>query len=96
VLAACDAADGLKDGVITDPRRCDWDPKSLQCASGRIDNNCLTQPQVEALREAYRTVKTQSGVVANYGLTRGSELGWSPVVWTMPGSRNKACILRRS
>src|SRR4029079_5213610 len=27
VLSACDAKDGLKDGVVTDPRRCDWEPK---------------------------------------------------------------------
>jgi feruloyl esterase len=31
VLSACDAKDGLKDGVLTDPRKCGWDPRSLQC-----------------------------------------------------------------
>jgi feruloyl esterase len=31
VLSACDAADGLKDGVVTDPRRCRWEPKSMEC-----------------------------------------------------------------
>lgn len=88
VLSACDAADGLKDGVVTDPRRCNWDPKSLQCKSGVVASNCLTSPQVEALNEAYRTVRTRAGVVGNYGLTRGSEAGWYPIVITMPGPRN--------
>lgn len=34
VLASCDAADGLEDGQITDPRRCDFDPAALLCAEG--------------------------------------------------------------
>jgi feruloyl esterase len=87
VLSACDAADGLKDGVLTDPRRCGWDPKSLQCKSGDSDSSCFTPSQVEALSRAYRTVRTQGGVVGHYGLTRGSETGWFPIVITAPGPR---------
>jgi feruloyl esterase len=88
VLAACDEADGLKDGVVTDPRRCSWDPKSLQCKNGVAAGNCLTSPQVEALNKAYRTVRTRAGVVGNYGLTRGGEAGWNPFVPTIPGPRH--------
>jgi len=88
VLTACDAADGLKDGVIADPRRCGWDPRVLQCINGVVASNCLTPLQVEALRRAYETVRTRSGAVANYGLMRGSELGWKPVLFTSPGPRN--------
>src|SRR6185295_16279971 len=73
VLSACDARDGLKDGVVTDPGRCGWEPKSLLCKEGVAATSCLTPPQVEALDKAYRTVRTRSGVVGNYGLTRGSE-----------------------
>ena len=29
VIAACDALDGVKDGVIEDPRQCHFDPASL-------------------------------------------------------------------
>ena len=88
VLSACDARDGLTDGVITDPRRCDWEPKSLQCKERVAASSCLTPPQVDALDKAYRTVRTRSGVVGNYGLTRGSEAGWNPFVSTTPGPRN--------
>jgi feruloyl esterase len=88
VLAACDATDGLKDGVISDPRRCSWDPKSLQCKGGAGGNDCLTPAQVEALNKAYRTVRTSAGVVGNYGLMRGSEVGWNPYVSTTPGPRD--------
>ena len=88
VLSACDAGDGLKDGVVTDPRRCGWNPKSLQCKPGKAGTSCLTPSQVDALNKAYRTVRTRDGVVGNYGLTRGSEAGWGPFVPTIPGPRN--------
>jgi feruloyl esterase len=88
VLQACDAADGLRDGIITDPRRCSWDPAILQCKSGIISNDCLAPPEVEALRKAYSTIRTRSGAVAIYGLLRGSEAGWNPTVATTPGPRN--------
>jgi feruloyl esterase len=87
VLAACDASDGLKDGVVTDPLRCEWRPESIACKAGVANSSCLTPPQVNALNAAYRTVRTQTGVVGNYGLTRGSEMGWNPFVPTIPGPR---------
>ena len=87
VLSACDATDGLKDGVVTDPRRCAWKPESLACKAGEAGGSCLTHPQVDALNAVYRTVRTPSGVVGNYGLTRGSEMGWNPLVMpTTPGA----------
>ena len=33
-IAKCDAIDGVKDGVIDDPRKCDFDPAELQCKGG--------------------------------------------------------------
>ena len=51
-LAACDARDGLKDGVVSDPEHCDFDPAVLQC-TGAEDITCLTAPQVTALRAMY-------------------------------------------
>src|SRR5438874_1194280 len=41
VLAECDAKDGLKDHLISDPRRCQFDPKTLQCPAGGAPT-CLT------------------------------------------------------
>ena len=45
VLAQCDAIDGLKDGLIQDPRQCHFDPKVLACKA-EDGPNCLTAPQV--------------------------------------------------
>jgi feruloyl esterase len=81
-LAACDAADGLVDGVVTDPRRCDWDPAALACKAGQSPDACLTPPQVVAVKRAYETVRTRDGTVGNYGLTRGGEAGWSRFIAT--------------
>jgi feruloyl esterase len=52
VLAACDAADGVRDGLISDPRFCRFDPVVLSC-KGADAADCLTPPQVAALRKIY-------------------------------------------
>lgn len=51
-LAACDALDGVKDGVIEDPSRCRFDPAGLQCQGAETDS-CLTAAQVAALKKLY-------------------------------------------
>ena len=53
VVGACDAKDGIKDGIISDPRRCAFDPAVLEC-KGPDAPDCLTAPQVAALRAIYQ------------------------------------------
>ncbi len=48
VLDKCDALDGLKDGIMADPRACTFDVKTIQCKTGKKDN-CLTPQQVGAV-----------------------------------------------
>jgi feruloyl esterase len=90
VLAACDAKDGLADGVVTDPRKCGWDPAQMQCPAGKAGEDCLTPAQVTALRKAYTTLRDANGVVGNYALTRGGEAGWNPFVPTVPEGQRTA------
>ena len=77
VLDACDARDGVKDGIVDDPTRCQFDPAALACKGG--DNaSCLTAPQVEAARRIYSGVanpRTKEQIFP--GLEPGSELGWA-------------------
>ncbi|GAC1459841.1 MAG: tannase/feruloyl esterase family alpha/beta hydrolase [Gemmatimonadaceae bacterium] len=76
VLEACDAVDGVQDGVIEDPTRCKFDPKVLEC-KGADNPKCLTAPQVEAVRKIYSAAinpKTKRKITS---LEPGSELGWS-------------------
>jgi feruloyl esterase len=51
-LNACDARDGVTDGVIDDPSSCRFDPQTIACTAGD-DTSCLTGPQVEAVRRIY-------------------------------------------
>ena len=80
-LAACDISDGLKDGLIADPRACGWDPGALQC-SGAKTATCLSVPQVTALRTIYSGIKSSDGSWAMMSMSRGGESGWTFFVGT--------------
>ena len=68
-LAACDGLDGVVDGVLDDPRRCDFDPQVLQCAPGATpDCNCLTAGEVEAVRKIWDGARGTDGQRLWYGL----------------------------
>ena len=51
-LAECDALDGVKDGIISDPAKCHFDPAVLLC-KGADSLECLTQQQVNSLKKYY-------------------------------------------
>jgi feruloyl esterase len=89
VLNACDAADGVKDGVIEDPSRCTFDFASLAC-SGDDRADCLTKAQVESARAmASPIVDRQSGAVLHPGrYYPGSELGWGSVGGPAPSGES--------
>jgi feruloyl esterase len=80
VLAACDAKDGAADGVLRDPRACDFDPGVLQCPVGQAGDGCLTAAQVAALRKVYAGERTRDGAAASYPLEKGGESGWARFV----------------
>jgi len=53
VVSACDANDGVTDGVVDDPRSCTWSPLTMACPAGTDNATCLTPPQMEALTRMY-------------------------------------------
>jgi feruloyl esterase len=61
VYEQCDAKDGLKDGLIDDPRRCDFKPaRDLpHCAEGLDGADCFTADQIKALELIYGDVMSQ-------------------------------------
>ena len=76
-LKACDALDGIGDGIIDDPRRCHFDPAVLTC-NGPDAPGCLTPTQVEAAHQIYSSpTNPRTGEMIFPALEPGSELGWS-------------------
>lgn len=73
VNSACDALDGLKDGVLDDPRVCNFDPTDLTCPTGLDDDSCLTPAQVQAVKDIWGGSRTSSGEVIFPGLVPGGE-----------------------
>jgi Tannase and feruloyl esterase len=72
VVAECDAIDGLVDGQIDDPRRCDFDPNTLLCP-GADAPNCLTTVQVAALKQIYAGPTNSANQQLYPGLSVGGE-----------------------
>jgi feruloyl esterase len=78
-LVACDGRDGVVDGVIDDPRKCDFDPSTLLCQGAETDA-CLTAPQVAALEALYAGPVNSAGVQVFPGYPVGGQTGangWS-------------------
>jgi len=76
-LKACDADDGLADGIIGTAERCHFDPAVVQC-KGADAPDCLTAPQVAAARKIYAGPKNpRTGKQIYSPLYPGSELGWA-------------------
>jgi feruloyl esterase len=79
-LSACDARDGVSDGVIEEPLSCRPDTSALLCKGGENDA-CLTAPQIEALKTMYGGVRDSKGKLVFPGISHGGEAdpgGWSP------------------
>jgi feruloyl esterase len=91
-LAACDATDGLKDGLVTDPRRCTFKPETLVCA-GADGPNCLTAKQWETVRRIYSPVALPAGGIYTAGFPMGHEggaTGWRQwIVGSVPPTVQK-------
>ncbi|HTR86458.1 MAG TPA: tannase/feruloyl esterase family alpha/beta hydrolase [Reyranella sp.] len=102
IYARCDAKDGLKDGLIDDPRHCDFDIHRdvAQCAAGKDDDGCLTAAQAEAVMKIHDGLKVH-GKPALFGYPIGSEVvgtnytaggvevsGWSHWLIPPPGGKS--------
>jgi feruloyl esterase len=76
VVQACDARDGVTDGVLENPAQCQFDPGTLQCSAGK-GANCLTSEQVATVRAFYAPLRDENG--------RALDRGMVPGVRTRPG-----------
>jgi hypothetical protein len=78
VNAACDARDGVADGLLNDPSTCHFDPNTLLCTNGD-SSQCLTQPQVSVLQALYAGPHDSEGRALYPGYLPGAEEG--PAGW---------------
>ncbi len=80
VNAACDAQDGVTDGILNDPSKCHFDPAILLCKEGDSEK-CLTAPQVTTLKKLYTGPHDAKGHEIFPGYLPGAEEGrggWGP------------------
>jgi len=89
VYEKCDPVDGVKDGIIDEPRKCDFQPaRDLpQCEAGADRPDCFTAAQSAALVKIYAEVKSQGKTVfpswppGSEGLAANGRSAWDP--WTI-------------
>jgi len=74
-LDACDALDGVKDGIINDPAKCSFDPAVLKC-KGEDELDCLTDPQIATMKMLYAGFADSKGHTLFPGFTPGDETSW--------------------
>ncbi len=79
VIQACDALDGLEDGILRDPRECRWDPSEIECQRGQSADSCLTPAESDVVRKIYSGATDSAGKPLYWGMPRGSEDQWSPL-----------------
>jgi hypothetical protein len=74
-VAACDAADGVSDGVIDEPRACTFSAKANVCgAPGAPATNCLNAAEAEAIDRIWDGPRNADGKRIWFGLDRGTNL----------------------
>jgi feruloyl esterase len=87
-IEACDRIDGLEDGIIADPRACQFDPSVVECPSGADRPDCLTAAQVAAARKIYAVPAASDGRALYPGsMPVGSESPWADGITAPAGQR---------
>jgi feruloyl esterase len=81
-VTACDAVDGVKDGVIEDPKRCTFDPKVLVGTSAG-DCGSFTEADATIIRRLWEGPRREDGGFLWYGLARGADLS---ALWSSRGT----------
>lgn len=71
-IAAEDALDGVTDGVLDDPTRCSYDPKSF--VGTVVEGSAFTETDAAVVRRIWEGPRRQDGSFMWYGLPRGTAL----------------------
>lgn len=82
VLAACDAADGVKDGLIQNPAQCAFDAKTLICKPGET-GNCLSADQAGTVETYFTATRDEAGHLLYPGSATTDLHAGGMDVWTV-------------
>jgi hypothetical protein len=82
-VAACDADDGVVDGVIGDPRKCEFDPSSL--VGTPTPCGPITEADATVMRKIWEGARTSTGDFLWYGLARGASFAGLSDTTTVDG-----------
>jgi feruloyl esterase len=76
-LGKCDASDGLKDGVVENPLKCNFDPEKdlTKCSGDAGAAGCFTAAEIEALKKIYDGVRDSKGTLLFPGMPSGGNGG---------------------
>ncbi|KAK6210735.1 hypothetical protein LQW54_005940 [Pestalotiopsis sp. IQ-011] len=79
VIAQCDPQDGVVDGILQEPLRCLFHPKTLLCeGSASLDNStCLDTDQIHTFNKLHDDWKTANDTLVFPGWTLGTGSDWS-------------------
>lgn len=84
VLDQCDGADGVTDGIVSDPYACHPVLSVVECKPGQDAATCLTPAQIHVAAEIYRGAHDKEGKrLTPGGVLPGSELAWTATI--VPG-----------
>ena len=72
VVAACDGADGVFDGVIDDPLQCTWDPQAF--VGTKVGDGVFTEADADVVRKIWEGPRRHDGTPLWFGLPRGANL----------------------
>ena len=72
-IAACDGLDGVVDGVLRDPRVCDFDANAIRC-SGQSNATCLTAGEAKAINMIWGGSRNTKNELMWYGTKMGAEM----------------------
>lgn len=80
VLEKCDADDGVRDGLVSDPLSCGFNPNvdlaDVMCPTNVSDGSCFTQAQLQTVNDLYNGPRDDAGRQVYPGKMFGSEPDW--------------------